>query len=57
MTYLKLSIAVLLSLLLMIPSVAQALNIELSFTGSSLPNSGFIPPDTMGAAGPDQFVV
>jgi hypothetical protein len=41
----------------MIPSVAQALNIELSFTGSSLPNSGFIPPDTMGAAGPDQFVV
>lgn len=53
MTYLKLSIAVLLSLLLMIPSGAQALSIELSFTGSTLfRDSFFIPPDTMGAAGP-----
>ncbi len=57
MTYLKLSIAVLLSLLLMIPSGAQALSIELSFTGSTLfRDSFFIPPDTMGAAGSDHFV-
>ena len=46
----------LLSLLVSISSVAQALNIDLSFTGSSLLTSGFIPPDTMGAAGPDHFV-
>jgi hypothetical protein len=54
--YLKLSVAPLLALILMLPSVAQALNIELNFTGSSLFDSGFIPPDTMGAAGPDHFV-
>jgi hypothetical protein len=41
---------------LLLPSVVEALNIDLSFTGSSLTNSGFIPPDTMGAAGPDQYV-
>ncbi len=52
----KLLVPVLLSLLLPIPSVVQALNIDLSFTGSSLLTSGFIPPDTMGAVGPDQFV-
>jgi hypothetical protein len=56
MTYVRLSIAVLLSLAMMIPSVAQALSIGLNITGSSLIESGFIPPDTMGAAGPDQFV-
>lgn len=52
----KLLVPVLLSLLLPIPSVVQALNIDLSFTGDSLLTSGFIPPDTMGAVGPDQFV-
>jgi hypothetical protein len=57
MIYLKLSVAVLLSLLVMIPSVALPLNIELNFTGSTLfTDSSFIPPDTMGAAGPDHFV-
>jgi hypothetical protein len=49
-------VPVLLLLFLPIPSVVEALNIDLSFTGSSLLTSGFIPPDTMGAAGPDQFV-
>ena len=49
-------VSVLLSLLLAIPSVAQALSIDLSFTGSSLLTSNFIPPDTMGAVGPDHFV-
>ena len=48
--------SILLSLLLSVPSEAEALNIDLSFTGSSLLTSGFIPPDTMGAAGPDHFV-
>jgi len=52
----KLLVPVLLLLLLLMPSVVQALNIDLSFTGSSLLTSGFIPPDTMGAAGPDHFV-
>ncbi len=52
----KLLVLVLLSLLLPIPSVVQALNIDLSFTGDSLLTSGFIPPDTMGAVGSDQFV-
>jgi hypothetical protein len=52
----KLLVPVLLLLLLLMPSVVQALNIDLSFTGSSLLTSGFIPPDTMGAAGPNQFV-
>jgi hypothetical protein len=53
----KLLVPVLLLLLLLpAPSVVLALNIDLSFTGSSLLSSGFIPPDTMGAAGPDQFV-
>ena len=56
MTYLRLSSAVLLALLLLLPSVAQALNIELNFSGSTLRDSGFIPPDTMGAAGADHFV-
>ena len=37
-------------------SVAQALSIDLSFTGGSLLTSNFIPPDTMGAVGPDHFV-
>lgn len=48
--------SLLLLLLLSVPSVAEALSIDLSFTGSSLLTSGFIPPDTMGAAGPDHFV-
>jgi PEP-CTERM motif-containing protein len=53
----KLLVPVLLLLLLLTaPSVVLALNIDLSFTGSSLLSSGFIPPDTMGAAGPDQYV-
>jgi PEP-CTERM motif len=52
----KLLVPVLLSLLLLIPSVVEGLNIGLSFTGSSLLTSGFIPPDTMGAVGPDHFV-
>jgi hypothetical protein len=56
MTYLRLLITVLLALLLMLPSVTQALNIELNFTGSTFFDSGFIPPDTMGAAGPHHFV-
>ena len=51
-----LPVSVFLSLLLAIPSVTQALTIDLSFTGSSLQTSGFIPPDTMGAVGPDYFV-
>src|SRR5215467_5684102 len=52
----NLLVPLLLSLFLSISSVAQALNIDLSFTGSSLRTSGFIPPDTMGAVGPDHFV-
>ncbi len=52
----KLLLSLLLALLLPIPSVVEALNIDLTFTGESLSTSGFIPPDTMGAAGPDQFV-
>ncbi len=52
----KLLVPLLVSLLFPIPSVVEALNIDLSFTGSRLFTSGFIPPDTMGAAGPDQFV-
>jgi hypothetical protein len=56
MTYLKQSIAALSLCLLTIPSVAQALSIGVNFTGSSLLDSGFIPPDTMGAAGPGHFV-
>jgi hypothetical protein len=52
----NLLVCTVLSLLLTLPSVARALNIELSFTGSSLSTSGFIPPDTMGAAGPNHFV-
>ena len=53
----KLLVPVLLLLLLLpTPSVVLALNIDLSFTGSSLLSTGFIPPDTMGAVGPDQFV-
>jgi len=49
-------VSVVLSLCLLIPTNIQALNIDLSFTGSSLTSSGFIPPDTMGAVGPNEFV-
>lgn len=52
----KLLVPVLVLLLLPIPSVVQAFNIDLSFTGSSLSTSGMIPPDTMGAVGRDHFV-
>ena len=43
-------------MLLHAPSSVQGLNVELSFTGSSLSTSGFIPPDTMGAVGRDHFL-
>jgi hypothetical protein len=54
-------VPVLLSLLFLIPSGVQALNIELSFTGTTFTPTGgsennFIPPDTMGAVGPNHFV-
>jgi hypothetical protein len=53
----KLLVPVLLSLLLPIPSVVQALNIGLNFTGSTFAtDTQLSPPDSMGAAGPDHFV-
>ena len=38
------------------PQPAQAQVIGQQFTGSSRAQSGFIPPDTMGAVGPNHFV-
>ena len=46
---------VFLSFVLLVPATVQALSIQSSFTGSSLPESTIVP-DTMGAAGPDHFV-
>jgi hypothetical protein len=44
-------------LLMMSSSTVHAITIGLSFTGSTFgSDSAFIPPDTMGAAGPDHFV-
>ncbi len=37
------------------PLTAQTL--DLSFTGATLADTGFFPPDSMGAAGPTQFIV
>ncbi len=37
------------------PLTPQTLGV--SFTGATLADSGFVPPDSMGAAGPTQFVV
>jgi len=50
--------APLLALLVVAPSlaVAQGGRIGLSFTAASYSDSGFIPPDTMGAVGPDYIV-
>jgi hypothetical protein len=43
--------------LVLVPSAVHAITIELNFTGSTFgTDSEFIPPDTMGAAGPDHFV-
>ena len=49
--------SVLLVMVFLAPSAVEALRIDLSFTGSTfLTDSDFIPPDTMGAVGPDHFV-
>lgn len=52
------SLGVVLSILAMgyVSALAQGLTIGLNFTGTNLFQSGFIPPDTMGAVGPDHIV-
>jgi len=37
-----------------LPSVPQTVGVK--FTAATLPESGFVPPDTMGAIGPTQFL-
>jgi hypothetical protein len=37
--------------------VAPKLSVGTSFTGTTLGESGFVPPDSMGAVGPSQFLV
>ena len=41
--------------LLAAPAAAGTVTVGENFTGSSLPRSGYIPPDTMGAVGPDTW--
>ena len=54
---LVLLIVVSLSLILFaLPAAAGTLQKGLDFTGTTLPQSGFIPPDTMGAVGPNHIV-
>src|SRR5437588_1341702 len=38
-------------------AAAPKLSVGTSFTGATLADSGFVPPDSMGAVGPSQFLV
>src|SRR5581483_8454958 len=39
------------------PLAPQGLTVAASFTGATHAESGFVPPDSMGAVGPTQFLV
>ena len=53
----SLSAASLLALLSSSPAAGVSLGLNFSASDSTLANSGFIPPDTMGSVGPNHIMV